>query len=128
VELLPGDYEISSEDMPGWLVATDGPLTLALDIEVNDDLRREGVARELVNRIQNLRKDSGFEVTDRVKVDLYADGAVREALAASLAVWAPEVAAQTLAESVTLADGPAPEGAAAVEWDEGPLKIKVIRK
>ena len=67
VVLKKGDYEITSEDMPGWLVASDGPLTLALDITVTDDLRREGTARELINRIQNLRKDSGFEVTDRVR-------------------------------------------------------------
>ena len=64
VALAKGDYEVSSEDMPGWLVATDGPLTLALDITVTDDLRKEGTARELINRIQNLRKESDFDVPE----------------------------------------------------------------
>ena len=72
VILNPGDYMISSEDMPGWLVASEGPLTLALDIEVSEELKNEGIARELVNRIQNIRKDSGFDVTDKVEVALYA--------------------------------------------------------
>ena len=73
VVLRPGDYEISSEDMPGWLVAGDGPLTVALDVQISEALRKEGIARELVNRIQNLRKDSGFEVTDRINAIIYAD-------------------------------------------------------
>ncbi|MEE3390411.1 MAG: isoleucine--tRNA ligase, partial [Candidatus Cryptobacteroides sp.] len=74
VVLRPGDYEISSEDMPGWLVAGDGPLTVALDVQISEALRKEGIARELVNRIQNLRKDSGFEVTDRINAIIYASG------------------------------------------------------
>ncbi len=79
VTLNPGDYEISSEDMPGWLVATDGPLTIALDVQISDDLKKEGVARELVNRIQNVRKDSGLEVTDRIDVTILAnDGAIAD--------------------------------------------------
>ena len=85
VELAPGDYQIASEDMPGWLVGSEGSLTIALDIEVTEALKNEGVARELVNRIQNLRKDSGFEVTDKVAVAVYADGADRDEIAASLA-------------------------------------------
>ena len=76
IVLRPGDYEISSEDMPGWLVANDGPLTLALDIEISDELRKEGVARELINRIQNLRKDCGFEVTDKIGVTIFSDSSV----------------------------------------------------
>ncbi len=73
VALNLGDYQISSEDMPGWLVSSEGALTIALDVELTDDLRREGVARELVNRIQNLRKTAGFEVTDRIDTVIYAD-------------------------------------------------------
>ncbi len=64
------DVEITSQDIEGWLVANEGQLTVALDVTINDDLRKEGIARELVNRIQNLRKDSGFEVTDRIDVQL----------------------------------------------------------
>src|SRR5437868_14409796 len=63
VTLLPEDVEILSEDIPGWEVATDGNLTVALDIHIDDKLKEEGIAREFINRIQNLRKDKGFEVT-----------------------------------------------------------------
>lgn len=64
------DVEIFSEDIPGWLVANEGKLTVALEVTVTEELRREGVARELVNRIQNIRKSSGFEITDKIKVAL----------------------------------------------------------
>ena len=81
VELQPADYEVSSEDMPGRLVATEGKLTIALDITVTPELRNEGVARELINRIQNLRKDSGFEVTDRIVARIQRLPEVEEAIA-----------------------------------------------
>ena len=126
VELKPGDYEISSEDMPGWLVATEGQLTIALDIQISEDLKKEGVARELINRIQNLRKDSGFEVTDKIGVAIFADGAVYDDIAAALEGYKDYVAAQTLALSVTLGKD-APEGAADVEWDEGSVKMVLSR-
>jgi len=71
--LTPDDVEIRTQDLPGWLVATDGPLTVALDVTLTDELRQEGVARELVNRLQNLRKDSGLEVQDKIRVTLGAD-------------------------------------------------------
>ena len=67
---MPEDVEIITEDMPGWLVANNGILTIALDIELTDELIEEGIARELINRIQNLRKSSGFEITDRIKIEL----------------------------------------------------------
>lgn len=128
VILNPGDYEISSEDMPGWLVATDGPLTLALDIEVSEALRKEGVSRELINRIQNLRKDNGFEVTDKVNVNIYASGSEKEEIEASLAEYRDYVASQTLALGVRLDDmAAAPADAPEVEWDNNPIKI-VVRK
>ena len=75
------DVEISSQDIEGWLVASSGPLTVALDIHVTDELRKEGIARELVNRIQNLRKESGFEVTDKIDIKIQKDGYVEEAVA-----------------------------------------------
>ena len=68
--LIPEDVEIITEDMPGWLVANNGILTIALDIELTEELIEEGIARELINRIQNLRKSSGFEITDRITVEL----------------------------------------------------------
>ncbi len=117
VILHPGDYTVSSEDMPGWLVASQGTLTVALDIELTESLRREGAARELVNRIQNHRKDSGFDVTDRVKVAIYASGAPGEAISAALSSFGEYIASQTLSVSISLNPLPAPEGAAAVEWD-----------
>ena len=127
VTLNKGDYEISSEDMPGWLVATEGAMTIALDITITEELRQEGVARELINRIQNLRKSSGFDVTDKVIVKIYADGEAGEEIAASLANFAGYVGAQTLALSVEAAPlaeaGDAPE----VEWNEGTIRISVSR-
>ena len=122
VSLSQGDYEISSEDMPGWLVATDGPLTLALDITVTDDLKREGTARELINRIQNLRKDSGFDVTDKINVRIAAEGEAKAEIESSLASFGEYVAAQTLARSIGLDS--AAEGTE-VEWGDGSIRIDV---
>ena len=128
VSLNPGDYEISSEDMPGWLVATEGQLTIALDIQISDDLRKEGIARELINRIQNLRKDSGFEVTDKIEVAIFADETARKEIGSSLEGYKEYIAAQTLAVSIDLESiADAPAGAADVEWDEGELRI-VLKK
>ena len=125
VVLNPGDYQISSEDMPGWLVASEGALTIALDVELTDELRREGVARELVNRIQNLRKTAGFEVTDRIDTVVYAD--VPE-IAPALAAFGEWIGSQTLSRSVTLAPAAeAPADASEVEWTEGTIQIAVKR-
>ena len=129
VAIVPEDYEISSEDMPGWLVASEGQLTIALDIEVTEALRREGVARELINRIQNIRKDSGFDVTDKVNVQIYADGPVAAEISDSLGEHENYIASQTLATSLSLSPAcDAPQGAAEVEWDECSIKIKVTRQ
>ena len=129
VELNPGDYMISSEDMPGWLVASEGPLTLALDIEVSPELKNEGVARELVNRIQNIRKDSGFDVTDKVDVVIYADGDDAAEIESSLKTYKEYVSAQTLSLSVTLAGkGEATGKATEVEWNENTIMIAVTRR
>ena len=125
VVLNPGDYQISSEDMPGWLVASEGALTIALDVELTDDLRREGVARELVNRIQNLRKTAGFEVTDRIDTVVYADASE---IAPALAAFGEWIGSQTLSRSVTLAPAAeAPADAREVEWTEGTIQIAVKR-
>ena len=125
VMLTPEDYEITSEDMPGWLVASEGQLTIALDIQLSEALVREGTARELINRIQNLRKDSGFEVTDKIDVEIDADGDAAAEIEASLADYKDYVASQTLALSIVLV--PECDGSE-VEWNDNTIKIKVIRK
>jgi isoleucyl-tRNA synthetase len=81
VELLLNEVEISSEDIPGWTVAGKGPLTVALDINVTPELILEGNAREFVNRIQKIRKDSGFDVTDRIEVKVAANNGISQSLA-----------------------------------------------
>ena len=78
------DVEISSQDIEGWLVATSGSITVALDVTINENLRKEGIARELVNRIQNLRKESGFEVTDKIEIKILKDGLVEDAVESNL--------------------------------------------
>jgi isoleucyl-tRNA synthetase len=121
VVLNPGDYQISSEDMPGWLVASQGALTIALDIEITPELRKEGLARELVNRIQNLRKSSGFEVTDRIEVALSHNAALQEALA----TFGSYVCTQTLARDIRFEEHPA--GGVEVEWEDGSLVVGIAR-
>ena len=126
VILAKGDYEISSEDMPGWLVATEGTLTIALDIVQTPELLREGVARELIHPVQNLRKESGFEVTDRIDTVIYADGAAYDEIKDALSEYSEYVAAQTLSLSLSLKRlGEAPSGAAEVEWGDGSIRIFV---
>ena len=128
VTLNAGDYEISSEDMPGWLVATEGAMTIALDITITEALKQEGVARELINRIQNLRKSSGFDVTDKISVNIYADGEDGSEIAASLENFGSYVATQTLAVSVESAPMAEAGDASEVEWNEGFIKISVTKR
>ena len=126
VVLSKGDYEVTSEDMPGWLVANDGQLTLALDVTVTDDLRREGVARELINRIQNLRKESGFEVTDRITVTIDpVTGEYRREIEDTLKSFDKYIASQTLALEIVLGDA---SGGSEVEWAEGSIRICVRKQ
>ncbi|WP_138432320.1 isoleucine--tRNA ligase [Winogradskyella algicola] len=94
------DVEITSQDIEGWLVANEGALTVALDITITEELRKEGIARELVNRIQNLRKDSGFEVTDRIDVQLQNDAQVAAAIASN----EDYIKSETLTEELQLMD------------------------
>ncbi len=121
VTLEKTDYEITSEDMPGWLVATEGKLTVAMDITITDSLKREGVARELINRIQNLRKEKDFEITDRIEVSIVK----RDDVVESLAEFASYVCEQTLCENITLADSL--EGADQVEWENGEMLVISIK-
>lgn len=80
VELVAGDADIITEDIPGWVVATDGSLTVALDVTISPELRDEGLARELVNRIQNIRKDKDFEVTDKIRLQILKNSNLEQAL------------------------------------------------
>ncbi|MFL0353340.1 isoleucine--tRNA ligase [Xanthomarina sp. GH4-25] len=94
------DVEITSQDIEGWLVANEGALTVALDVTISEELRKEGIARELVNRIQNLRKDSGFEVTDRIDVQLQKDDKIVDAVQANMMY----IKAETLTEELEIID------------------------
>ena len=117
------DFEITSEDMPGWLVASEGKLTVALDITITDELRREGVARELVNRIQNIRKESGFEVTDKIRVEIEAT----ELTTPAVESFAEYIAQQTLALEVKASATPAGDKVVDSDIDESPLKIAITK-
>ncbi|MCE2712706.1 MAG: DUF5915 domain-containing protein, partial [Cryomorphaceae bacterium] len=91
-----GDFEISAQDIPGWLVASEGNLTVALDITITDNLRSEGIARELVNRVQNLRKDSGLEVTDRIILKIDTNAVIQKAIASNMDYVCSEVLANAI--------------------------------
>src|SRR5690606_32550385 len=84
VKLTNEDVEVSSQDIEGWLVANANGITVALDITLTDELKKEGIARELVNRIQNIRKDSGFEVTDKVKIKIQQNSVIQDAVTANI--------------------------------------------
>ena len=111
------DVDIISEDIPGWLVGNEGNLTVALDITLTDELRSEGMARELVNRIQNIRKKSGLEITDHITVDIQPNEAVQKAVGA----FGDYIARQVLADDLRLADNDGQE----VDFDEFKLNIKI---
>ncbi len=113
-----GDVEFFSEDIPGWLVANEGRLTVALEVEISEELRREGIARELVNRIQNLRKSQGFEITDRICVALQSHPNTDEAVLS----WKDYIASQVLADRIDLVEGL--EGTP-LDMDDFSLNIKV---
>jgi len=117
--LVPEDVEIVTEDMPGWLVSNNGILTIALDIELNDALIEEGIARELINRIQNLRKSSGLEITDRIRITLED----REEIHNAVLHCSDYIASQVLANAIELkADG---SWLTAVEMDGYNVKINL---
>ncbi|SFQ29180.1 isoleucine--tRNA ligase [Hymenobacter arizonensis] len=113
ITLAPDDVEIRTDDLPGWLVATDGPLTVALDVTLTDELRQEGLARELVNRLQNLRKDSGLEVQDKIRVTL-ADQ--QPELTAAVAAFGDYIRTETQALALTFAADV--NGGSVLEFDD----------
>jgi len=115
------DVEIISEDIPGWLVANEGKLTVALEVTVTEELRREGIARELVNRIQNIRKSSGFEITDKIKITIskntQTDDAVNE--------YNTYICNQVLGTSLELVDEV--KDGTMLEFDDFSLFVNVIK-
>ncbi|MBP1674031.1 MAG: isoleucine--tRNA ligase [Bacteroidetes bacterium] len=123
VILTTADVEIISEDIPGWQVANDGRLTVALDITVTDELRYEGIAREFVNRIQNIRKESGFDVTDKITVLIEDHKLIREAVKRHSAY----IGSQTLAKKVAVVSDLSDDNVREVEINEMVVKISVTR-
>ena len=117
--VLTDDVEIISEDIPGWLVANEGRLTIALDITVTDELRREGLARELVNRLQNLRKSSGLEITDHIRVTL----APAEEMEGVLETYGDYIRRQVLADAITSTERSA--DMTELEFDDFQLPVKI---
>jgi isoleucyl-tRNA synthetase len=100
IEIGIKDVEILSEDIPGWLVSNEGRFTVALDITISEELRNEGIARELVNRIQNLRKEAGFDVTDKIHISILKHNAINKAIE----IHRDYIASQTLAKEIELVD------------------------
>lgn len=111
------DVDIISEDIPGWLVSNEGNLTVALEVELTDELKMEGMARELINRIQNLRKENGLEITDRIIVTV----APHDETNAAIASFGDMIKSQVLANDIKIADNNGVE----TEFDEFKLNITV---
>ena len=117
IDVEAADVEIISEDIPGWLVANEGNLTVALEVQLTDSLRKEGLARELINRIQNIRKDSGLEITDRIDVTIEPNKAIQDACGE----FGDFVMTQVLADSIFFE----PNDGTEVSFDEMNVRIKV---
>jgi isoleucyl-tRNA synthetase len=124
IKLESSDVEIISEDIPGWQVANEGRLTVALDVTVTDELRYEGIAREFINRIQNIRKEAGFDVTDKITLQIEDHDFIHEAVKRH----AGYIGSQTLATEVKLVKDLPADGAREVDIDEVMVKILVARK
>ena len=125
IELTLADVEILSEDIPGWLVATEGKYTVALDVTITEELKQEGIAREFVNRIQNIRKESGLEVTDKINLFIGSHPEIDVAVMAHKQY----IASQTLATSVALVPAENLDDAREVEIDKGvETVIKIVKQ
>jgi isoleucyl-tRNA synthetase len=115
------DVEIISEDIPGWQVANEGKLTVALDVTVTEELRNEGIAREFINRIQNIRKEAGFDVTDKISIQIEDHDFIREAVKKH----AGYIGSQTLATDVRLVPNLNGANVKEVDIDEVVVKIGI---
>lgn len=100
IEIYRDDVEILTEDIPGWVISTDGSLTIALDVTLTPELKSEGIARDIVNRVQNLRKENGFEVTDRIRLILHPQEEIKAAVDANYTY----ICSETLTDSISIAD------------------------
>lgn len=118
------DVEIISQDIPGWEVNTEGKLTVALDVTITEPLREEGIARELVNRIQNIRKDKGFDVTDRISVKIKDNGLVARSVNNNLNYICSEI----LASSLNLVDDLDESDSILIEVDDSLQVLTSINK
>jgi len=121
INLSLEDVEISSQDIEGWLVANSNGITVALDITISEELKLEGIARELVNRIQNIRKDSGFEVTDKIKVHLQKNAALEKAVNANEAYIKSETLTEILVFEENISNG------TEIEFDEIKTKLAITK-
>ncbi|MEE4285904.1 MAG: isoleucine--tRNA ligase, partial [Mariniphaga sp.] len=121
IAITKDDVEILTEDIPGWTVATEGQMTIALDIDITEELKQEGYAREFINKIQNLRKESGFEVTDRIKLIIEKHSEINEAVFN----FKNYICAQTLAVDLQLVEELTDEKAKEVEIDKD-ISVKII--
>ena len=122
IEIALEEVEISSEDVPGWMVATKGPLTVALDVTVTPDLEREGNARELVNRIQKIRKDQEFELTDRINVQIGGAQTLEETIREFNYYICAEILADRLDLVAEIVNG------TLIEVNDVPLTVFVTKK
>jgi isoleucyl-tRNA synthetase len=120
VNLTLEDVEITSEDIPGWIVASENGLTVALDITITEDLKKEGISRDVVNRVQNLRKDMGLEVQDKIKIDVQVSS---DLVNAALESNKEYICAETQALELNLQDKV--EGASALDMDDFVLNLKI---
>ncbi len=119
IEIEACDVEIISEDIPGWLVTNEGNLTVALEVEINDELRNEGMARELINRVQNMRKESGLEITDRINIAISPNESIENAVNG----FADYIKGQVLADNIEIREN----GGSEVDFDEFKLKIEITK-
>jgi isoleucyl-tRNA synthetase len=124
IQLTLEDVEIISEDISGWLVANEGTLTVALDITITDDLRYEGIAREFINRIQNYRKESGLDVTDKILIEIQQHQAIDEAILKHREY----ICLQTLAREIHLTEKLDKSSSKLIELDEDiTTRLKITR-
>ena len=122
IELEESDFLITTDDIPGWLVAVDNHLTVALDIEISDELKKEGIARELVNRIQNLRKESGFDVTDRINITFKTNKQIRNAIVS----YEKHLKSEVLADKIIFNEQSIPNSIL-IELSEGDVFVSVSK-
>jgi isoleucyl-tRNA synthetase len=123
INIEPSDVEISTDDIPGWLIATQGNLTIALDITIDEELRKEGIARDLINKIQGLRKDKGLEVTDKIKLLVKKQDETDEAINDNISY----ICSETLAEDLQLTNEDIPNGEIVELSDSLTVLLNVIK-